>query len=136
MAILLIPIALAVLAGLAFAAYRSLLQRNISRGWYFAFFSAMSLGIVAGIYFGFFFRYYASENLEIVSFPVPAAFFVLEEYPDGETRWIDFVTPAPILFAGSNVPIFACLAVLSVWFVNTLSRKFPMRKGLEAPPLL
>lgn len=120
MAIPLIPIAVAVLAGLAFMAYRSLRRRNVSRGWYIAFFSTMSVGIMAGIYFGFLFRYYASEKLEIVSFPVPSVFLVHEEYQDGESRWVDFVTPAPIIFAGSNVPIFACIAVLPVWFINTI----------------
>jgi hypothetical protein len=121
MGILLIALVLAALGVLAYAAHRSLRRRGVSHGWRIAYFTALSAGVVAGIYFGFFFRYFASPSVEIVSFPVPAAFFVLEEYPDGESRWTDFITPAPILFAGSNVPIFACLAVLPVWLANTVA---------------
>ena len=122
MAGLLIPLVLGALGWISVVAHRSLCRRRVSRGWHVAFFTAMLAGLVAGVYFGFFFRYFVSKEVEIVSFPVPAVFIVLEKYPDGESQWTDFVTPAPILFAGSNIPIFACLAVLPVWFANTLSR--------------
>ena len=59
MGILLIPLVLAAVAGLACAAHQSLRRREVSRVWYYAFFSAMAGGIGAEIYFGFFFRYYA-----------------------------------------------------------------------------
>jgi hypothetical protein len=36
------------------------------------------------------------------------------EGPPGEEQWVDFITPAPILFAGSNVPIMALLGACPV----------------------
>jgi hypothetical protein len=52
---------------------------------------------------------------------VPAAFFHWEG-PPGEEQWIDFITPAPLLFAGSNVVILALLAACPVGVVCWLRR--------------
>jgi hypothetical protein len=40
---------------------------------------------------------------------VPAAFFHLEG-PPGDEQWVDFITPAPELFALANVPLLALAA--------------------------
>lgn len=121
MGILVIPIALAFLGWLAVAVHHSLSARNVSRRWMSAFYCALLVGAVAGLYFGFFFDYYVSSRMRIYAFPIPAAFLVLERYDDGTERWTDFITPAPILFAGANIFVFACLSVVPVWIVNTLA---------------
>ncbi len=135
MLIPLIPFTVLVLGMLAYAAYRSFQRRGVSRGWHIAFFAAMLIGIAAGVYFGFFFKYSPRSGFEVYSFPVPAAFLVLEEYGNGESRWTDFITPAPLLFAGANVPIFACLAVIPIWVLNTLSRMFLARAQSQLAPV-
>ena len=113
---------------LAYAAHRSLKRREVSRGWHVAFFGAMLLGMAAGVYFGFFFKYSPRSGFEVHSFPVPAAFLVFEEYENGKSQWTDFITPAPLLFAGANVPIIACLAVILIWVIHTLSRMLPAKQ--------
>ncbi len=94
MLIPLIPFSVLILGMLAYAAYRSFQRHRVSRGWHIAFFAAMLIGIAAGVYFGFFFKYSPRSGFEVYSFPVPAAFLVLEEYGNGESRWTDFITPA------------------------------------------
>jgi hypothetical protein len=120
----LIPFSVLVLGMLAYAAFRAFQRRGVSRGWHIAFFAAMFIGIAAGVYFGFSFKYSPRPGFDVYSFPVPSAFLVLEEYDNGESRWTDFITPAPLLFAAANVPIFACLAVIPIWVLNALSRMF------------
>ena len=122
MAILLIPLGIAALGWAAFAAHRSLQRRGASHGWFVAFFGLMAVGACVGIYFGFFFDYLAAPTVRVYSFPVPAAFHVLESYDDGTQRWVDFITPSPILFAGSNVVIFACTMVLPLWLASVFRR--------------
>lgn len=72
----------------------------------------MLTGACVGFYFGFFFDYLAAPTVRVYSFPVPAGFHVLESYADGTQQWIDFITPMPLLFAGSNVLIFGFAFVL------------------------
>lgn len=124
MAILLIPFAIAAFGWAAFVAYGSLQRRSAPRGWFAAFFALMAVGDCIGVYFGFFFFYLAAPTVRVYSFPIPAAFHVLESYDDGTQQWVDFITPVPILFAGSNVIIFACAMVLPLWLVSVF-RRFP-----------
>lgn len=65
---------------------------------------------------GFFFEYQPSPKLRVFGAPVPGAFLHLEGRP-GEEQWVDFITPAPMLFAGSNIVILALLAGLPVGLV-------------------
>ncbi len=123
MGILLIPLALGFFAWLAVRVRASFLQRNVTTGWYVAFYAALAIGAGIGVYFGFYFEYQVSPRMRIFSFPVPAVVMVLERHPDGTDHWTDFITPAPLLFAGANIPLFACAAVLPVWGTNTLSRQ-------------
>lgn len=124
MILLLIPIAVGAFCWLAFAAYKSLIHRNATATWLMAFYLLLVVGASAGVYFGFFFSYSVSPTLRIYSFPVPAAFLVLETYSDGTQSWVDFLPPAHICCAGSNIPIFASFAVLPLWFAG-LFRRFP-----------
>ncbi len=135
MLIPLIPLSLLVLSMLAYAAYRTFRQRAVSRGWHVAFFAAVLMGIAAGVYFGFFFKYSPRPGFEIYSFPVPAAFLVLEEYGNGKSQWTDSITPAPLSFARADVPIFAYLAVIPIWVLNTLSRMFLVKGQSQLAPV-
>ena len=122
MGILLIPLALGLLGWLAYLSYRSLVRRDATKLWFAAFFVLLTMGVALGVYFGFYFNYLASPTLRVYAFPVPAAVLVLETYDDGTQSWVEFITPAPILFAGSNIPLFACASVLPVWCLHTLLR--------------
>jgi len=127
MVILLIPLAVAALGWAAFAAHGSLARRNAPPRWFVAFFALMFVGACAGVYFGFFFNYLALPTVRVYSFAVASAFIVLESYDDGAKQWVDFITPSPILFAASNVPIFACAMVLPLWLAS-IFRRFPNAK--------
>jgi hypothetical protein len=94
------------------AAVLLLRRRQAGRGWWAALWVAWLAGAALGVW-GAFFEYQLSPRLRAVGAPVPAAFFHLEG-PPGEEQWIDFITPAPLLFAGSNVPILALLAACPV----------------------
>jgi hypothetical protein len=54
--------------------------------------------------------------------PIPAAFFHWEG-PPGKEQWVDFITPAPLLFAGSNVVILALLAAIPVGLAFRFRRR-------------
>ena len=125
MLLLLIPIIVGTFIWLAFAAYKSLVRRNATATWLMAFYLLFVVGAGTGIYFGFFFSYFVSPTLRVYSFPVPAAFLVLETSSDGKQNWVDFLPPAHICCAGSNIPIFASIAVLPLWFAS-LFRRFPI----------
>jgi hypothetical protein len=73
-------------------------------------------GASLGVWSGFFFEYQATPRLRVVGAPVPAAFFHWEG-PPGQEQWIDFITPAPLLFASSNVVILSLLAACPVGLV-------------------
>jgi hypothetical protein len=109
MACLLIPVVLALLAAGNVAIVRLFRLRQAGPGWWTALAVAWLFGAALGTWGGFFFEYWASPRLRVVGAPVPAAVWHLEGRP-GDEQWVDFVTPAPLLFAGSNVPILALLA--------------------------
>lgn len=141
MGVLLLPLTLAFFGWLAYRVHRSFVGRAVSNRWHVAFFTSLMLGAALGVYFGFFFEYHASRRLRVFSFPVPAVVFVLERYDDGSERWTDFVTPAPLFFAGSNICLLACAAVLPVWAANTIARLWGHRepptqhgRGPDSPP--
>ncbi len=66
-------------------------------------------------------KYRPSPELRIHGAPVPVVAFHWEG-PPGEEQWIDFITPAPLLFAGSNVVLLALLAGLPVGLVLLFRR--------------
>ena len=53
---------------------------------------------------------------------MPVALFHWEG-PPGEEGWVDFVTPAPCLFAASNVAILALVGGCSVQLIFWLVRR-------------
>ena len=68
------------------------------------------------------FEYQPKPKFRVIGFPVPAVCFVLEKHGDEEEHWVDYVSPAPLLFAASNVFLFSFVSVYPVWLVNTLWR--------------
>ena len=88
--------------------------------WFATFYSLLMIGLVVGGYFGFYFDYMVASKVRVISFPVPSMFYVLESHEDGTQRWVDFVTPMPLVFAGSNVIIFACVSVLPISLFNLI----------------
>jgi len=85
------PIAIALLAlgswGV-FATFRRLRRTQAGKAWWLAFAVLVIVGLAAGCWSAFSFEYQVSPRMCFASFPMPLAFFHLE---DGE--WIDFVTP-------------------------------------------
>ena len=135
MGCLLLPLLL-VLPALADAAIvRMLRQRQVGAGWWAALSAAWLAGAALGVWSGFFFEYRPSVRLRVLGAPVPAAFLHWEG-PPGEEQWVDFITPAPLLFAASNVVILAFLAGCPVGLVYWLAglRGRPQRgEHLTAP---
>jgi hypothetical protein len=121
MGCILIPLVIAVLALADVAIVRLLQRRHAGSGWWTALAGAWLVGAGLGIWSGFFVEYQPSPRLRVVGAPVPAAFFHLEGLP-GKEQWVDFVTPAPLLFAGSNVILLAlvagCPVGLAFWLVG------------------
>ncbi len=116
MGCLLIPLLLALLAVANAATVRRFRRSAANTGWWTALLMAWLVGAALGVWGGFLFEYQPSPRLRVAGAPVPAAFFHLEG-PPGEERWVDFVTPSPQFFAGSNVPILAMLAACPVGLV-------------------
>ncbi len=100
------------------ATVRMFICRHARASWWVGLSVAWAVGAGIGVWSGFFFEYQFSRTLRVFGFPVPAAFFHLEG-PPGQEQWIDFITPAPILFAGSNIFIVgllvACPVGLAFW---------------------
>ena len=111
-----------VLGALAYLAFRSLRGRGVSFRWHLSFLLAMCVGVAVGVYFGVFFSYFASPSVEVYSFPIPVGIMVLEEIPDGNSQWVDYVTRTPMIVAGCNILVFACLAGFPIWIANTAWR--------------
>ena len=74
---------------------------------------AWLVGAGIGARGGFFFEDRPTPVLRVFGAPVPAA-LPHWEGPPGEEQWVDFITPAPLLFAASNIAILALLAGLPV----------------------
>jgi hypothetical protein len=119
MGCLLIPIVIALLAWANVAIVRLLHRRHGGLVWWVALSIAWLAGAALGVWGGFFFEYQPSPRLRVFGAPVPAAFFHWEG-PPGEEQWVDFITPVPLLIAGSNVVILALLAACPVGLVGWL----------------
>jgi hypothetical protein len=88
---------------------RRLRQTKAGRAWWIAFGLLLALGVGVGTWFAFSFEYQVSPGMRYASFPVPLAFFHLE---DG--HWVDFITPPYIMYPGlvANIAAFTALALL------------------------
>lgn len=120
---------LALLGWLSVSAVRSLLARGVGFPWWAILVSCVIVGFCLGVWFGFFFEYQPSPRLRVIGCPVPVVCFVLETSADGKEQWTDFITPAPLLFAASNVLLWAFVSVYPAWLANTLWR-FVGRRGV------
>jgi len=88
------------------ATLRRLLRKRAARGWWFAFAGLAVVGLVAGCWLAFSFEYQVSPRTRFASFPMPLAFFRLE---DG--HWVDYVTPPHVMYLGLAANIIVILAV-------------------------
>src|SRR5438105_5969094 len=95
------------------ATVQMLARRHAKARWWISLALAWAIGAAIGVWSGFFFEYQACPTLRVFGFPVPAGFFHWEG-PPGQEQWIDYITPAPMLFAGSNIFIAGTLAACPV----------------------
>ena len=101
-----------------FATFRRLRRTHATRAWWFAFASLAVVGLAAGCFLAFSFEYQLSPRMRYVSFPMPLAFFHLE---DGQ--WMDFVTPGYIMYPGliTNVIAVVAMALLPLLLASLAS---------------
>ena len=106
---LIVPVLIALLAYGNYVVLQVFCRRSAGGAWWIVWTCACLAGAGLGYWSGFYFEYQLSPSLRVCGFPVPGAFFHWEG-PLGEERWIDFITPAPVLYSGSNVPLLGLLA--------------------------
>jgi hypothetical protein len=130
MGFLLIFVVIAVLGYLNLSIVRLFGRRRAGRRSWTALILAWAIGAGLGVKGGFFFEYRPSPALRVAGAPIPGAFFH-REGPPGQEQWVDFITPAPLLFAGSNIVIVALLAACPIGLVFWLCTR--TRAGSRAP---
>lgn len=128
MVMVLIPAALFVLLLVNLAVIRGFRQRDSIVSWV-ALSAGWLVGGSIGVWSGFFFSYLADPCVRVYGAPVPAAFLVLELH-DGQEQWVDYLMPAPALFAGSNVLMLALVGGAMIGGVMRLVVKTPCRVDL------
>lgn len=111
-----IPVVVLLLAITNVVIVRLFLRRHAGSGWWIVISCGWLVRLAVGVWGGFFFEYQASPRLRVFGAPVPAGFLHLEG-PPGEEQWIDYVTPEPLLFAGSNIVIMAMLTSCPIGLV-------------------
>jgi hypothetical protein len=116
MCVLIFAGALGLLAWANVALVRLYLRRRAGWGWWVALSAAWLTGGALGVWGGFFFEYQPTPTLRVIGAPVPAAFHHWEG-PPGEEQWVDFITPAPALYAASNIALLGLLAGCPVGLV-------------------
>lgn len=117
----------ALLVSINAAIVRLFRRRRAGPGWWIGLTVAWAVGAGLGFVGGFFFEYRPLPEFRVAGAPIPAAFFHWEG-PPGHEQWVDFITPAPLLFAGSNVVILGLLAACPVGLAFRLGRR-----GTEGP---
>jgi len=118
MGFVIVIIVLALSSWAMIATIRRLRRTNAGRAWWTAFAMLLALGISAGTWFAFSFEYQVSHDMRYASFPVPLAFFHLE---DG--HWVDFITPPYVMYPGllANVTSFAAFALLPLLIISRVA---------------
>jgi len=118
MGFIIVIIVLALSAWAVLATVRRLRQMKAGLAWWLAFASLLAVGCGAGTWFAFSFEYQVSPEMRCSSFPLPLAFFRLEE-----GRWIDFITPPHVMYPGlvANVASFVALALLPLLFASRMA---------------
>jgi hypothetical protein len=113
-------VAVVLVAWVDFIAIRKLSRRRAGPLWWTAVGVLFLLGVAVGIWCAFYCEYHVSDRLRVISFPVPAAYFLLE---DGQ--WVDYVTAVPILIVLLNVVSVAAVTVLPASAVCLMRRTRP-----------
>ena len=90
-------------------------RTGAGRSWWFAFIALAIVGVTVGSWLALRFEYQISPTLRCASFPVPLAFFHLEN-----GNWIDFVTPPQVMYSGLVANILAVVAVFLLPLLLTL----------------
>jgi hypothetical protein len=100
------------------ATIHRLRRAHAGRAWWIAFALLLVLGLSAGTWISFNFEYQVSPRMRYASFPVPLAFFHLE---DG--IWVDFITPPQVMYPGlvANVTSFAAVALLPLLIASRVA---------------
>ena len=103
-----------------FLTSRRLLRAHANRAWWCTFAALSVAGLAAGCWLAFNFEYQVSARTRCASFPLPLAFFRLE---DGQ--WVDFVTPTYVMYPGlaANVVAIVAMALLPLWFASWASNR-------------
>ncbi|AGA31294.1 hypothetical protein [Singulisphaera acidiphila] len=125
MGILMIFALVAALAFINVLIVRLFQRRGAGRGWWTTLIITWITGAALGIYSGFVFEYRPTPSLRVFGAPIPAAVFHWEG-PPGKEEWVDFVTPAPHLFAMSNVVILGLFTACPVGPLFWLWRRAPV----------
>jgi hypothetical protein len=117
------PIVIALLAlssWSVFATFGHLRRAHAGRTWWFAFIVLTVIGLVVGCSLAFTLEYQVSPRVRSVGFPIPLAFFRLE---DGQ--WVDFVTPPEVMYPGliANVVAVVAFALLPLLLASLASRR-------------
>jgi hypothetical protein len=121
MAFILAVVLLALSAWGVLATVRRLRQTNARGAWWLTFALLMALGAVAGAWFAFRFEYQVSPDVRFVGFPVPLAFFHLE---DG--HWVDFIIPPYVAYPALFTDIVSFGAALLMPLL--IARRFTERR--------
>ena len=87
--------------------FRRLRSKHVGRNWWLLFAALAFVGVAAGSWMALRFEYQASPSVRFFSFPVPLAFFRLEN-----GRWVDYVTPPHVLYPGVVSNIVAVVGAL------------------------
>lgn len=83
--------------------------------------ACMIIGFAFGIGATFFFEYHWKPTMRVAGFPIPVAFFILEE-----DRWTDFVIPPLIAVTVIILNILLWItAFLALWKIATRPSKSP-----------
>jgi heme A synthase len=109
-------IAVIALSGWIFTATSRRLQRTrAGRNWWVAFAALTIAGFAVGCWLAFRFEYQVSPRMRVFSFPIPLAFFHLEN-----GHWVDFVTPPYVMYPGvlANVLSIVAMALLPLWLAS------------------
>jgi hypothetical protein len=112
-----------------FSTVRRLRRCRVGRSWWRAFGVLSLVGVVGGWWLAFHLEYQPSARVRFVSFPMPVAFFHLE---DGQ--WVDFVTPWYVMYPGlvANIVATTALTVLPLLVISVVVGRKNDRGEMES----
>jgi hypothetical protein len=119
MGVVVLPIVVPLLAWADLAAVAAMWKDRAGPVWRIVLIVLVVAGIAIGVWAGFWCDYQVSDDLRVVSFPVPAVIFHLEE-----GQWIDYVSPALPFVVVFNLLAVALTFVLPLALAYYISRKW------------